>query len=294
MDRRTFIKACGLGAVALAGPGLQTIGAQPARQIDLRVITYNILQNTGFGVTPRSKPFLRAAAAQMPMRLAMELELYRPDVITFQEGPAEPVLQKIAAGLGFNCVHFPSGSEVPGKKLGWPGAVLSRFKILESTNCPVVGGSRPADLFTRHFGKARLQTDAGAIELYSAHLHPSDAAIREREVTEILRAMQPDLEKRAPILFQGDLNHEPSGPEYGRWQQAGLVDSLERKSRGIDLSFKNPKPYKRVDYIWTGGSLAQATIQCEILFEGAFRTNPEDDRSFALSDHLPMLAVVRQ
>ncbi len=36
--------------------------------------------------------------------------------------------------------------------------------------------------------------------------------------------------------------------------------------------------------------LAERLRECRVLYEGAFRTNPDDPRSFALSDHIPVMA----
>ena len=66
---------------------------------------------------------------QMPKRLADELALYEPDIINFSESPEEAVVKEIADRLGMNNVVFPSGQN-------WPGALLTRFEIVDSKNCP--------------------------------------------------------------------------------------------------------------------------------------------------------------
>ena len=60
------------------------------------------------------------------------------------------VVKEIADRLGMKYVYFPSGQN-------WPGALLTRFEIVGSKNCPVVGGERPKDLFTRHWGMAEVR-----------------------------------------------------------------------------------------------------------------------------------------
>jgi len=122
-------------------------------------------------------------------------------------------------------------------------------------------------------------------------LHPSDGSVRAREIAEMLKVMAPSLEKGGPVMLQGDLNHSPGGPEYPRWLEAGLVDAFDRKEEGTpEYSVNSHLPEKRIDYIWTSKSLARRGRACRILFERAFRTNPEDPRSTALSDHIPVLA----
>jgi endonuclease/exonuclease/phosphatase family metal-dependent hydrolase len=249
----------------------------------MRTITYNVLKCEGYAATPEAKPFLKAAAPQVPTRLALELALYEPDIVTFQEGPPEKVLATISEQLRMNYAFFSGG---------WHGAVLTKFEIVEQQNCPLASWSeRPKELFTRHWGRAVLRAPGGDLNLFSAHLHPSDDALREREVTEMLKVMAPSLEKGGPVILQGDLNHTPADPEYARWREAGLVDALDRKAQGTrEFSFDSHKPFKRIDYVWTSRSLAQRGGDCRMLFERAFRTNPEDPESTALSDHIPVMA----
>jgi endonuclease/exonuclease/phosphatase family metal-dependent hydrolase len=128
------------------------------------------------------------------------------------------------------------------------------------------------------------------IALYSAHLHPSSAELREREVTGMLAVMSDDLVANRSVILQGDLNHRPTGPEYPRWFDAGLVDAFAAKGRGQPLTIRSDEPRSRIDYVWASTPLAERLRECRVLYEGAFRTNPDDPRSFALSDHIPVMA----
>ncbi len=49
-------------------------------------------------------------------------------------------------------------------------------------------------------------------------------------------------------------------------------------------------PGIRLDYFWVGGPLGKRLQSARVLNDGAFRTNPADPASFALSDHLPVMA----
>jgi endonuclease/exonuclease/phosphatase family metal-dependent hydrolase len=250
---------------------------------ELRTITYNILACRGYPRTPENEAILDAASQQIPERIGLELALADPDIVTFQESPPEDVVARIANTLDMNYVYLPGG---------FPGAVLSRHPITEHANCPIAGGApRPEDLFTRHWGQAVIDVNGSPLKLYSAHLHPSKAATREKEVTEILRVMQDDLDAGTPFLFQGDLNHKPDSSEYGRWQAAGLVDTFAMAGEGVEFTIPATTPRSRIDYVWAHGSLAQRIKANHVLFHGAFRVVPDDPLSFALSDHLPVLAV---
>ena len=57
------------------------------------------------------------------------------------------------------------------------------------------------------------------------------------------------------------------------------------------LTYASIKPVERIDYIWSAGPISKHVASAKVLFEGAFRTNPADPNSYALSDHVPVLAV---
>ena len=222
----------------------------------------------------------------MPDRFAMELSLYDPDIINFSESPDEKVVKQIAKRLGMNYVRFPSGGN-------WPGTLLTRFEIIDSKNVPVVEGKRPQDLFTRHWGQATVKLPSGELLIvHSAHLHPSpEPDIRLREIPTMLAAMKKDLEEERSMLLIGDLNHNPDTKEYELWMDAGWTDTFTKVGKGKGLTIKADEPKYRIDYVMAAGPIAEQVIESRPLFEGAFRTNPSDLKSFALSDHLPQLAV---
>jgi len=283
IDRRKFfVTGAGLLGSTLLAPRLHSQAATRAGNgAGLCTITYNVFATNGYPETEANRELLRRARPQMVQRLAHELALYDADVITFQESPAEEVVAAIARAMGYRHTYFPGG---------FPGAVLTRFNIVESRNCPLVEGERPADLFTRHWGQAVLERNGRPLVVYSAHLHPSNAEVRAREVTAVLAVMAEDIVGEVPMLFQGDLNHRQDEPEYARWQAAGLVDLLAADGATRQLTFPSTVPEKCIDFIWANAALARRRASARVLFEGAFRTNPVDERSFALSDHLPVLA----
>lgn len=295
ISRRNFCSTlAATGAAYLANPLRTTArAAEPAASNSLRVISYNILACTGW---PADRPLAQRAMAdkQITRRLTLELALYDPHVVTFSESPSEELTKEIASLLGMNHVRFPSGED-------WPGTLLSKFDVIESQNAPYAAGAkREADLFTRHWGRATLKLPSGnPLVVHSAHLYPfPDPAVRLREIDAMLAAMRGDLDAGRPMLLMGDLNHRPLPPEYARWQAAGWTDtfaavcksdaSAAAKDEGLTFSAAAPKV--RIDYIWAAGPLAKQIKSSRPLFQGAFRTNPADPESFALSDHLPQFA----
>lgn len=276
MNRRSFLVVGG----ALAGAAL--LGSRAfgqSRRPRLRTVTYNVRACQGFQPRGGNRELLDRAGPQMLQRFALELGLYDPDIITLQEAPSPEEVATIAKAMGRNHVWFPGG-----------GAVITRFQIVEAENCPLVGGPKPDGLFTRHWGRALLETGGQRLALYSAHLHPSDKGVRAREVSAVLEVMTKSIADTAPMLFQGDLNHEPNGPEYERLREAHLVDTFAQAGSGPAFTFRSTRPNRRIDYIWANASLARRLRASRMLYDGAFRTIPEDARSYALSDHLPVMS----
>jgi endonuclease/exonuclease/phosphatase family metal-dependent hydrolase len=283
ISRRQF----GVATCAATAPILSTKFSFPQEQKlskALRVIAYNIYGGKGW---PQERPLARQAVAkkQMAKRLALELELYAPDIICFSESPSEAITREIAQLLGFNHVRFPSGGS-------WPGTLLSRFEITQSQNAPL-GFQRPPKLFTRHWGRAELlMPDQETLIVHSAHLFPTaDPVNRLAEIREMVKSMQADLQSGKSMLLIGDLNHEPDTAEYKLWMEAGWIDTFAKIGVGEGPTIKADVPERRIDYVMAAGKIANQIVESRPLFEGGFRLNLEDPQSFALSDHLPQLAV---
>jgi endonuclease/exonuclease/phosphatase family metal-dependent hydrolase len=249
----------------------------------LRTITYNVFGGDAYPAHRHNQDILARFRSQLPERIALELALYEPDIVTFQECPSEGFADDVAARLDMHHAYFPGG---------WSGAVLSRYPILESENCPLPAGTtRPPECFTRHWGRAMLESPTGPLHLYSAHLHPEHHDTRMAEISVMLEVMQPHIHGPAPLLLQGDLNHIDTTPEYHRWAAAGLQDAFAQAGEGERESWSSLAPRQALDYIWAGGTLRNHATHCRTLNEGAFRPHTGNPASLALSDHLPVLAV---
>ena len=279
--RRQFCTV--LGAAGLATVAPPAFGEDQRLQ-PLRVIAYNVYACKGW---PADRRLAKKAVEreQMAKRLAMELALYEPDLINFSESPSEAVAKEVAKHLGMNHVRFPSGGN-------WPGTLLSRFEIIDSQNVPL-GSTRPKDLFTRHWGRGTLQLPNGdSLVVHSAHLFPgADPSIRLKEIKVMLAAMRDDLDAGRSMLLIGDLNHGPDTQEYKLWMDAGWTDTFAQVGSGQGLTIKADIPQYRIDYVMASGPIAKQIVESRPLFEGAFRLNLADENAFALSDHLPQLAV---
>ena len=283
MQRRSFLSKSSIGTLGaiLGANSIQSNSLQWFPEKKIITISYNVYQFKGYPETDDTRFILKDIRPQMAKRIALELSLYKPHIVTFQEAPAEEEVGIVAEQMGMNYVYFEGG---------FPGAVLSKFDILSFKNCPLVSIGDRGDLFSRHWGMATLQSKEEEIKLYSIHMHPSNDEIRSREQDEILKVIEKDLNDDKQVIIQGDFNHEPIQNEYVRWQKAGLVDCYRAKGVEQRETIKSAFPNRTVDYIWINKHLISRLLRCRVLFEGNFRTNPLDERSVALSDHLPVMA----
>ncbi len=284
-SRREMLKLSSSAGALLATGKFSQVRAADTMPRPLRVIAYNVYVCTGW---PKDRAMAKKATAmgQMPRRFADELALYEPDIINFSESPSEEVVQAIAKRLGMNYVRFESGGN-------WPGTLLSKYEIVDPQNVPLTTGERPNDLFTRHWGQATVKLPGGeSLLVHSAHLHPSpEPDTRLREIPLMLQSMKADLDAGRSMLLIGDLNHTPDVKEYQLWMDAGWVDTFTAVGQGDGLTIKADTPDRRIDYVLAAGPIAEKVRESRPLFEGAFRVNTADPNSFALSDHLPQLAV---
>jgi len=282
--RRAFLAAA--GSVWALGRGVLASEPVSGASAGLRTVAYNVYGFDGWPENRANRERLRAARAQMPARVALELARYEPDIVTFSEAGPEASVAAVTQALGMRYAYFDGG---------FPGACLSRFPILESATYSLASKDIDAlEPFTRHAGRALLDTPGGPVVVFSAHLHPRSRDVRLREIAQVRTWLQDSLDANAMLLVQGDLNHPPDGPEYALWRETGLVDTFAARDASGEGTVRSDKPVMRIDYIWVHGSLAQRLRQSRVLFEGAFRVNPDDPFSFALSDHLPVLAEFGQ
>lgn len=281
LPRRRFCAA--LGAAGLSATTVPVFAADK-RLPSLRVIAYNVYRCKGW---PADRPMAKQAVekGQMPRRLAMELAMYDPDIVSFSESPGEEIAKEVAGYLGMNHVCLPSGGN-------WPGTLLSRFEIADSANVPL-GYEQPEDLFTRHWGMGTVELpDGEPLIVHSAHLFPGpDPTVRLKEIRAMLASMKEDLDAGRSMLLIGDLNHAPDTEEYKLWTDAGWIDTFAEVGRGDGSTIKADDPQRRIDYVMATGPIAKQVVESRPLFEGAFRLDTGDESSFALSDHLPQLAV---
>ncbi|MDB4617479.1 endonuclease/exonuclease/phosphatase family protein [Verrucomicrobiales bacterium] len=278
VTRRLFPAA----TAALFGAGKALADSVPV----LRVVAYNVYKCTGWPSDRPDAVEFRADLDRVAKAYADELSPLKADIICFSESPKEPLVKAIADHLKMEHRYFPSGGN-------WPGSILTPHKILEAEDMPLVSENRPKDLFTRHWARALIQLPTGMkLPFHSAHLMPADnQKIRIREISGMIKRIDLDAEKYGSVVIAGDLNHEPDTLESQLWIDAGVADTFLKKGEGDGFTIKADTPDRRIDYVMAAGPIAKKCQKSQPLFEGRFRLDTQNTEAFALSDHLPQLAV---
>lgn len=284
MNRRSFLGLAGSGVLLLGN------GVKAAEQKVFRTISYNVLAFRGFPDTRRTHERISESLDKHPELTAKALMAFSPDMVTLQEGPSEDSVARFAKELGMNYAYFPGGwkgnLKYPG---GFPGAVVTRFEIEESKNRPSAGEPHDEALFTRHLGYAKLGTPFGILHVVSTHFHANEHEIRMQETAAIIDFIE-TLRGSGSILLQGDLNHRPEDPEYSLLAGAGLVDIGKVMGIGDTPTSSSIRPRSRIDYIWSTPDLAGRAQSAMVLNKPPFVPETDVPSSYALSDHLPVMA----
>ena len=286
IQRRHFLKLAGAGLL-----GTSMLARADEENTPFRTVTYNVLAFRGFPKTDATRSRLESSCDRHPEMTAETLKTFTPDIVTLQEGPSEALVERFAKTLGMSYAYFPGGwkgnNSYPG---GFPGAIVTHFDIMASENRPSAGAAHDETLFTRHLGRAELDTPFGRLHVVSAHFHAQKHEVRMLEAAAIV-ALITKLRATGPVLLQGDLNHRPDAPEYKVWVEAGLVDIGARQGIGEQPTAPSIRPRSRIDYIWATPELAARAQHAEVLDKPPFVPDPEDPSAYALSDHLPVLAA---
>ena len=229
---------------------------------------------------------------------ATALGRLEPDIITFSEAPPDSIVQAIGKRLGMQAVSFPSKGEQQ-RWLGasWPGALFTRFEMLDATDRSSKYGAGSVELFTRHWGRVMLRTEKGELIVHSAHLYPdASSTAQQREVEKMIQVIREDIKSGRSVLLQGDLNHEPKDTLYERWEEAGLTDTFLRCGIGPGETTGPTgvnNPTRRLDYIFAHGPIVERPRECRVLSDPPFQLDLGASKPWSLSDHLPVMAIFK-
>ena len=98
----------------------------------------------------------------------------------------------------------------------------------------------------------------------------------------------PGVPREMRVMFERDVAPEVSRLTGGR---AVVMRTLHCFGAGEANTFDSEYPTRRIDYVWAAGPIAGKLVEARTLLEKPFRRNRREPDSFALSDHLPVMAT---
>lgn len=250
-----------------------------ARQVPLRVASYNIHHGTGedgeFDLS-RTAEAIRATGADV-------VGLQEVDVHWGARSQWRDEASALADMLGMRVFFghiYNLGPPAPGHPRREYGlAILSRFPIVHATNHEITRlstqtpGNEPAP--APGFLEVVINVRGARVHVYDTHLdYRGDPTVRRMQVADMRDIMSGD--KGRPGVLVGDFNAPHAAPEFAPlWRR--LKDSwlASRGPRGGGLTYPAADPVKKIDFV---------TLSPEIDVRGAFVSHA------LASDHLPMVA----
>ena len=250
----------------------------------LKVMSYNVLGFNGFSAQASDQSMTGKQIFDTHLE---QLYLLQPDVLIFQEAPRQQIVRHLASALGWNYRYFVSDTR-------WPGALLTRFKILSSETHQF---TEHRELFSRFWSRTILLTQARkSLVIHAAHLHDENAEVRKDELHCLAESVTRDMDQYNDLLLLGDLNHRPDLDDYQILNATDLHDlflSHQIQSDKYGHTFLSTLPMARLDYIWGSESMAARMTKFEVLSDRPFGDTSESGDYAVLSDHLPVMAHFR-
>lgn len=254
--RRAFL--LGVAAALLLSLGSTAAPASadqitpPARQVHLRVASYNIAHGAGADGT---FDLARTAAA---------IEATGADVVGLEEvddhwgsrsgwrGEASELAEMLGMRSYFAHIYdFPPPAKgKPDRQYGL--AVLSRYPIVHAENHSITrlstqspdAAPKPAPGFPEVVVNAR----GARVHVYATHLdYRPDPSVRVAQVRDTRAILAEDGDQTQQVLI-GDFNAPPDAPELAPlWD--GLTDAWDVAGSGPGLTYPARDPAKRIDYV---------------------------------------------
>jgi endonuclease/exonuclease/phosphatase family metal-dependent hydrolase len=209
--------------LALSGCG----GGGGAKTARLVIMDQNVLH--GFiNEDPVAEPFDR-----FPERIELisdALSKAKPDIVALQEVFGQPPEGYPDARAALRTAMGDEYSQTFGSFLGDPigegllgQLTLTRLQLISSENRTVST--------IRSVHRVTVQTEAGPVSIYNAHLEGTGAILETgapAELQEIQNVIDFIQETRDghPAILAGDLNAEPGDPSIQRLLQEGFIDAL--------------------------------------------------------------------
>ncbi|WP_411843120.1 endonuclease/exonuclease/phosphatase family protein [Salinicoccus sp. HZC-1] len=237
------------------------------KQISIDVMSYNIYHGVGEDEElnlERIADVIRDADAEI-------IGLQEVDRYYGERSDFEDQAKELADLLGYHYMYGanlelePEGNQENNRQYG--NAILSKYPIIESENIALT-----SDGEQRGVQQTKINVRGVHVNVYNTHLG-LDEKSRTTQIEEILNLAS---ETHGPKLLFGDLNTEPTSPEY---KELLAEDQFKDVFSGIENAETFPinNPEKRIDYIFASPDVAfddQEVIQSNA------------------SDHLPIRSEV--
>ena len=237
-----------LSVLALAAACVHS-AATPARDLSLRVMTYNI--EAGRGDLEKTRAAI--AASQPDLVALQEVDVHWDPRSNFADQAAT-----LGERLGMQ-VRFAHIYDFPGKSAGAPDreygvALLSKYPIVGFINHSITRlstqqeGAPPTPM--PGFLEARIDVHGTRVRVFDTHTdYRKDPSVRRTQVGEMLAVIG---NSSMPTLLFGDLNAPPDAAEL-QPLLARLHDAWP-DSAGSGLTYPSDHPVKRIDYVLTSST----------------------------------------
>jgi endonuclease/exonuclease/phosphatase family metal-dependent hydrolase len=253
--RRAFpaFAAALLGAVGLlAAPAAAGAATPEARQVPLRVLSYNIFHGAGAdGVFDLSRTAAAIRETGADIVGLEEVDQHWGDRSEWTDETAA-----LAAMLGMRS-FFAYIYDLPPVTPGQPNrryglAILSRHPIVHAENHWVTRLStqdpNPTPAPAPGFPEAVVNVRGALVHVYATHLdYRPDPAVREMQVRDTLAILAQDGPDAQQVLM-GDFNAGPTASELAPlWER--LTDAWKVAGDGPGLTYPAEQPAERIDYV---------------------------------------------
>lgn len=256
-----------------------------SKEKQIKLITYNVNNFYTDGVFT-----LPAIAAWM--------QTENPDLICFQECPAESTLAMDSIAAAFPFLPYTCSTRPAGKGPGL--AIFSRYPVEwcepvlypESLNQSLVAVLHIQGELVRVFNNHLQTTSVNAVKprLYQARAQGNaqegtQAAFQmafEMKRNFVLRADQADYVRQLidhqsmPVIVCGDFNDTPASYAYHKIK-GDLKDGFREAGSGFGYTFRQLKKLFRIDYVF---------------YSPAFKSIRYDSPDLPFSDHKPVVCVL--
>ncbi len=251
----------------------------------LRVLTFNIHNFRGYPEDLGTARWKSDPQEKLDIQLRT-LGMLDAHLASLQECDYDKPLQlQLIERLGYLASFFPASHHKH-----CAGATLSRYPLLDNLNLTFLEMEGQV-VVKRFLGRSLVRLPGGQeILIYGGHYDP----VPDAEMDLIEEVCRLDRALKRPMIWMGDWNIQRTHVLYKRFHKMGLVDGFVHLGLPhTTTSLKGDRTRGGIDYIFCTPDIADRLESIEIVARGAAALDPNDPKSIAASDHLPVLAVFR-